>query len=98
MWSTNCSRPAFPVHRSGRLLVCATNSVRDLDTASLRHGLFDYVLPIVLPLMLVRAKRWVMVPSVENQLSMDPARSGEGGPGVRQNPFHWCTWIDGQLL
>ena len=35
--------------RSGRLLVCATNSVRDLDTASLRHGRFDYVLPIGLP-------------------------------------------------
>ena len=32
--------------RSGRLLVCATNSVRDLDSAFLRHGRFDYVLPI----------------------------------------------------
>jgi transitional endoplasmic reticulum ATPase len=28
-----------------RLLVCATNSVRALDTALLRHGRFDYVLP-----------------------------------------------------
>ncbi len=32
--------------RSGRLLVCATNSVRELDSAFLRHGRFDYVLPI----------------------------------------------------
>ncbi len=29
-----------------RLLVCATNSVRALDTALLRHGRFDYVLPV----------------------------------------------------
>lgn len=32
--------------RPGRLLVCATNSVHDLDPAFLRHGRFDYVLPI----------------------------------------------------
>jgi transitional endoplasmic reticulum ATPase len=32
--------------KPGRLLICATNSVRDLDPAFLRHGRFDYVLPI----------------------------------------------------
>ncbi|WP_256462135.1 AAA family ATPase [Mycolicibacterium sp. YH-1] len=32
--------------RPGRLLVCATNSVSDLDSAFLRHGRFDYGLPI----------------------------------------------------
>jgi transitional endoplasmic reticulum ATPase len=37
--------PAFR-EREGRLLVCATNSVRALDAAFLRHGRFDYVLPI----------------------------------------------------
>ena len=38
----------IPVFRSreDRLLVCATNSVRDLDSALLRPGRFDYVLPI----------------------------------------------------
>lgn len=35
--------------RSGRLLICATNSVRVLDAAFLRHGRFDYVLPIGTP-------------------------------------------------
>ncbi|AII03194.1 acetyltransferase (GNAT) family protein [Rhodococcus wratislaviensis] len=35
--------------RGGRLLVCATNSVRALDEAFLRHGRFDYVLPIGAP-------------------------------------------------
>jgi GNAT superfamily N-acetyltransferase len=35
--------------RPGRLLVCATNSVRVLDAAFLRHGRFDYVLPIGTP-------------------------------------------------
>ena len=32
--------------RPGRLLVCATNSVRELDPAFLRHGRFDCVIPI----------------------------------------------------
>ena len=32
--------------RDQRLLICATNSVRDLDTAFLRHGRFDYVIPV----------------------------------------------------
>src|SRR5271169_6643554 len=32
--------------KDDRLLVCATNSVRALDTAFLRHGRFDYVLPV----------------------------------------------------
>ncbi|WP_336651754.1 MULTISPECIES: ATP-binding protein [unclassified Leucobacter] len=35
--------------REGLLLVCATNFVRGLDAAFLRHGRFDYVLPIGLP-------------------------------------------------
>ncbi len=35
--------------RPGRLMVCATNFIRSLDTAFLRHGRFDYVIPIGLP-------------------------------------------------
>ncbi len=35
--------------REGLLLVCATNFIRGLDSAFLRHGRFDYVLPIGLP-------------------------------------------------
>lgn len=37
--------PAFR-EREDRLLVCATNSVRALDAAFLRHGRFDYVIPV----------------------------------------------------
>ena len=37
--------PAFR-ERDNRLLVCATNSVRALDAALLRHGRFDYVIPV----------------------------------------------------
>jgi transitional endoplasmic reticulum ATPase len=32
--------------REERLLICATNSVRQLDMAFLRHGRFDYLIPI----------------------------------------------------
>ena len=43
---------------SDRLLVCATNSVRDLDPALLRPGRFDYVLPIGPPDPDARAALW----------------------------------------
>ena len=44
--------------RSGRLLICATNSVRVLDAAFLRHGRFDYVLPIGAPDEQARRALW----------------------------------------
>ncbi len=45
---TNEMLKLIPVFREQdqRLLICATNSVRALDTAFLRHGRFDYVLPV----------------------------------------------------
>ncbi|MFZ5852111.1 MAG: ATP-binding protein [Actinomycetota bacterium] len=49
--------PAFR-EREGRLLVCATNSVRELDTALLRPGRFDYVIPIGPPDAAARAAIW----------------------------------------
>ncbi len=44
--------------RPGRLLICATNSVRALDAAFLRHGRFDYVLPIGPPDAVARDAMW----------------------------------------
>lgn len=44
--------------REGRLFVCATNSVRDLDSAFLRHGRFDYVLPVGPPDDQARRAMW----------------------------------------
>ncbi|HMD93189.1 MAG TPA: ATP-binding protein, partial [Trebonia sp.] len=41
-----------------RLLICATNSVRALDTAFLRHGRFDYVLPVGPPDTAARRAIW----------------------------------------
>jgi GNAT superfamily N-acetyltransferase len=49
--------PAFRA-RDDRLLVCATNSVRDLDPALLRPGRFDYVLPIGPPDEDARGALW----------------------------------------
>ncbi len=49
--------PAFRA-RDDRLLVCATNSVRDLDPALLRPGRFDYVLPIGPPDLTARTALW----------------------------------------
>ena len=40
--------PAFR-DSPGLLLICATNFIRALDDAFLRHGRFDYVIPIGLP-------------------------------------------------
>jgi len=44
--------------RTGRLLVCATNSIRQLDKAFLRHGRFDYVLPVGPPDAAAREALW----------------------------------------
>jgi transitional endoplasmic reticulum ATPase len=44
--------------RQGRLLVCATNFVRALDPALLRHGRFDYVIPVGAPDAAARAAIW----------------------------------------
>jgi transitional endoplasmic reticulum ATPase len=49
--------PAFR-EQSGRLLVCATNFIRALDSAFLRHGRFDYVIPIGLPDATARHAIW----------------------------------------
>ncbi|MAS55943.1 MAG: GNAT family N-acetyltransferase [Nocardioides sp.] len=45
--------------RDGRLLICATNSVSSLDPAFLRHGRFDYVLPIGPPDSEARRAMWI---------------------------------------
>lgn len=49
--------PAFR-DSPGRLLICATNFIRALDDAFLRHGRFDYVIPIGLPDADARAAIW----------------------------------------
>ncbi|MGW4928833.1 ATP-binding protein [Agromyces sp. NPDC004153] len=49
--------PAFR-EQPGRLLVCATNFIRALDAAFLRHGRFDYVIPIGLPDVEARSAIW----------------------------------------
>jgi MoxR-like ATPase/GNAT superfamily N-acetyltransferase len=49
--------PAFREH-DRRLLVCATNSVRSLDSAFLRPGRFDYVIPVGPPDAVARAAIW----------------------------------------
>ncbi|MHA7306758.1 ATP-binding protein [Arthrobacter sp. TMN-49] len=49
--------PAFR-DQPGRLLVCATNFIRSLDSAFLRHGRFDYVIPIGLPDDEARTAMW----------------------------------------
>ena len=49
--------PTFREH-DDRLLVCATNSVRSLDTAFLRPGRFDYLIPIGPPDPAARAAIW----------------------------------------
>jgi SpoVK/Ycf46/Vps4 family AAA+-type ATPase len=44
--------------QSGRLLICATNFIRAVDSAFLRHGRFDYVVPIGLPDTEARRAIW----------------------------------------
>ena len=44
--------------RDNRILICATNTVAALDPAFLRHGRFDYVLPVGPPDHEARAALW----------------------------------------
>lgn len=44
--------------QEGRLLICATNFIRTLDSALLRHGRFDYIVPIGLPDEAARTAIW----------------------------------------
>lgn len=44
--------------RDGLLLICATNFIRALDSAFLRHGRFDYVMPIGVPDSEARIAIW----------------------------------------
>lgn len=57
---TNELLKIIPMFRDkpNRLLVCATNFVRSLDPAFLRHGRFDYVIPIGLPDSEARESIW----------------------------------------
>jgi transitional endoplasmic reticulum ATPase len=49
--------PAFR-QRDERLLICATNSVRSLDSAFLRPGRFDYIIPVGPPDTTAREAIW----------------------------------------
>src|SRR4051812_9199051 len=64
--------PAFR-EREGRLLVCATNFVRALDPAFLRHGRFDYVIPVGAPDAAARAAIWrrYVPPGVLERVDVD---------------------------
>ncbi|MFJ8041767.1 ATP-binding protein [Kitasatospora sp. NPDC096147] len=57
---TNELLKLIPGFREGgeRLLVCATNSIRSIDPAFLRHGRFDYLIPIGTPDPVARRAIW----------------------------------------
>jgi SpoVK/Ycf46/Vps4 family AAA+-type ATPase len=59
--------------KPGRLLVVATNYIRALDDAFLRHGRFDYVIPIGLPDAEARHSIWARyIPSsAEGRIDLD---------------------------
>lgn len=57
----------------GRLLICATNFVRALDDAFLRHGRFDYVIPIGLPDAEARRAIWQRYIPADSAVDVDLA-------------------------
>lgn len=92
--------------RDGRLLVCATNSVRALDSAFLRHGRFDYVLPIGPPDETARTAMWQRhldrtgdavdeVALVEASTNFTPADIAHAARTVAQRTFE-CTMDTGR--
>ncbi|MGV9711794.1 ATP-binding protein [Gordonia sp. NPDC003424] len=79
---TNELLKLIPEFRSepGRLLICATNFIRALDSAFLRHGRFDYVIPIGLPDDEARTAIWerFLPPAAEDVAVPDLVRSSDG--------------------
>ena len=76
-----------------RLLICATNSVRALDSAFLRHGRFDYVIPVGPPDPAAREAIWDRyldaVPHAGLDMAADRRRIAAVHPGrhrVRRPP------------
>ncbi|SFR36822.1 ATPase family associated with various cellular activities (AAA) [Microbacterium azadirachtae] len=57
--------------REGRILICATNFIRALDAAFLRHGRFDYVIPIGLPDADARRAIWARYIPAESADDVD---------------------------
>ncbi|MFB9375661.1 ATP-binding protein [Kineococcus gynurae] len=72
--------PAFR-EQPGRLLVCATNFIRAIDGAFLRHGRFDYLLPIGLPDATARAAIWSRYVPEPVRADVDLARVVEESEG-----------------
>ena len=68
--------------QEGRLLVCATNFVRALDDAFLRHGRFDYVMPIGLPDSGARTAIWGRYIPGHVIGSVDVGRLAEASDGM----------------
>jgi transitional endoplasmic reticulum ATPase len=64
--------PAFR-EKEGRLLICATNFIRSLDKAFLRHGRFDYVIPIGPPDLTARIAIWnrYIPPAISPRINLD---------------------------
>lgn len=59
--------------QDARLLICATNSVRALDGAFLRHGRFDYVIPVGPPDPAAREAIWDRYLAVIPHAELDTA-------------------------
>lgn len=68
--------------RPGRLLVCATNFVRALDAAFLRHGRFDYVLPIGLPDAEAREAIWTRYIPLDSLGELDLPKLVQASDGL----------------
>lgn len=72
---TNELLKLIPMFREkpGRLLICATNFIRALDPAFLRHGRFDYVIPIGLPDADARRAIWAgFIPPAAIGVELEP--------------------------
>ncbi len=95
--------------RPQRLLVCATNSIAALDDAFLRHGRFDYVLPIGPPDRAARTALWQRTGQQAGALELDlerlvelsdgftPADIGHAGQQVAQATFEATLTTGGRV-
>jgi GNAT superfamily N-acetyltransferase len=87
--------PAFR-ERDTRLLVAATNSIRSMDSAFLRPGRFDYLLPVGPPDTVAREALWQRFVAASQRQDVDVAALAEATEGFTPADIEYAARVAAQ--
>ena len=87
--------PAFR-ERDTRLLVAATNSIRSMDSAFLRPGRFDYLLPVGPPDAVAREALWLRFVTASQRQDVDVVALAEATDGFTPADIEYAARVAAQ--